>query len=587
MVKATLQWTLVLLLVLIFPDWIRGLKITLLHTNDMHSWYDPISSKGGKCKAGDDEQGFCFGGFARVAAVVEAARKAGTDSVLYLNGGDSFQGTPWFSVYRGKMVAQMLNFLAPDAMTLGVHELDDGTDAFAEFLDIINFPVVSCNINLKGEPKLAENSKLVTSTVITKGKNKIGIVGYIRPDTKERTQPNNVIYKQEVPAINKETKKLVDQGVNIIIALGHSGYDKDKEIARRCPDVDVVVGGQSHTFLYTGKVPSKENSEGPYPTIVVKPDGRKVPVVQAYAYTKYLGNLSLEFDNGGNLLSFKGSPILLDNRFKPRKDVLEFLDQHRQVIEDMERHVVGTTSVYLNGDRRSCGFGECNFGNIIADSFVYARVLETMPDRRTWTDAPIGLINAGAIRASIDPGETGAITEADVMTVLPFSHEMFYTRISGSQLMKALEHSLQLRSKQMSSSYLQMSGIRMKFNHSRPKGERITEIRALCSACQIPHYEPVETDKYYGIVLTSFLLNGGEGYSFIDPKRPEVQNLSILDRNAVIRYLQEHKVIYPEREERQAPQEKHLSNSSSKCLIETFFFLLYLLYFRNLRVLGG
>jgi len=94
--------------------------------------------------------------------------------------------------------------------------------------------------------------------------------------------------------LSKETRKLVDQGINIIIALGHSGYEKDKEIARRCPDVDLVVGGQSHTFLYSGKAPSKEVSEGPYPTIVVKPDGRKVPVVQAYAYTKYLGNLLLE-----------------------------------------------------------------------------------------------------------------------------------------------------------------------------------------------------------------------------------------------------------------------------------------------------
>jgi len=71
-------------------------------------------------------------------------------------------------------------------------------------LDIINFPVVSSNINLKGEPKLADHSKLVTSTVVTKGKTKIGIVGYIRPDTKERTQPNNVVYKQEVPAIKYE-----------------------------------------------------------------------------------------------------------------------------------------------------------------------------------------------------------------------------------------------------------------------------------------------------------------------------------------------------------------------------------------------
>ncbi|EDV55610.2 protein 5NUC [Drosophila erecta] len=574
----TPQWRGFLSLILFFLDGISGFKFTLLHTNDMHSWFDPISGKDGKCKTGDDERGLCFGGFGRVAAVVAAARSSGGDPVVYLNGGDTFQGTSWFSIYRGKMVARMLNFLAPDAMTLGVHELDDGTDALAEFLDNITFPVVSSNINLKNEPKLADNNKLVTSSVITKGNRRIGIVGYIRPDTKERTQPSNVMFKQEVPAINKETKKLRDQGIDIIIALGHSGYEKDKEIARRCPDVDIVVGGQSHTFLYSGRAPSKEIPEGPYPTIAVKPDGRKVPVVQAYAYTKYLGNLSLEFDNGGNLLSFKGRPILLDKRFQPSRAVQDFLQLYRQVIDDMERHVVGTTSVYLNGDPKSCGYGECNFGNFIADSFVYARVVQTMADRRSWTDASIGLINAGAIRASIEPGETGAITEADVVTVLPFSQELFYTRISGRQLMKALEHSAHMRSKHMTSAHLQVSGLRLKFNHSLAKGERITEIRALCSECQIPHYEALDADKYYGVVIPSFLLNGGDGYSFIDKNRPEVENMTILDRMAVIQYLQEHKVIYPEREDRQAVQQKHLANSGYHLSVELPLILCFLCF---------
>lgn len=82
--------------------------------------------------------------------------------------------------------------------------------------------------------------------------------------------------------------------MNIIIALGHSGYQTDMDIALRCPDVDIVVGGQSHTFLYTGKAPHTDIAEGPYPTIVIKPDGRKVLVLQAYAYTKYLGKIHLE-----------------------------------------------------------------------------------------------------------------------------------------------------------------------------------------------------------------------------------------------------------------------------------------------------
>lgn len=81
--------------------------------------------------------------------------------------------------------------------------------------------------------------------------------------------------------------------MNIIIALGHSGYEVDKEIAKNCPLVDVVVGGHSHTFLYSGEQPDTEKIIGPYPTIITQTSGKEVAVVQAYAFTKYLGKLEL------------------------------------------------------------------------------------------------------------------------------------------------------------------------------------------------------------------------------------------------------------------------------------------------------
>lgn len=166
-----------------------------------------------------------------------------------------------------------------------------------------------------------------------------------------------------------------------------------------------------------------------------------------------------------------------------------------------------------------------------------------------------------------------------MITVLPFSHDMFYTRISGLQLMKALEHSAHLRSKHQNSGFLQVSGLRLKYNYSRSMGQRITEIKALCSSCQIPQYESVKTDQYYGLVVTSFLLFGGEGYSFIDKKNPVVQNMTVMDRMALIRYLQEHKVVYPQREDRMAEMEKQLRSSASSGKLEIFVFLLFLYFF--------
>ena len=127
----------------------------------------------------------------------------------------------------------------------------------------------------------------------------------------------------EITAINQEAGKLKAQGINIIVALGHSGYKKDKEIAKNCPEVDVVVGGHSNSFLYSpvNSPPSNEQPVGPYPTWITQSNGKVVPVVQAYAYTKYLGFLKLIFDDNGVLIQdrTKGNPILLDHN-KPQGD---------------------------------------------------------------------------------------------------------------------------------------------------------------------------------------------------------------------------------------------------------------------------
>lgn len=92
---------------------------------------------------------------------------------------------------------------------------------------------------------------------------------------------------------SEEAADLKRKGVNIIFALGHSGFETDKEIARLCPNIDVVIGGHSNTFLFSGPQPNVEIIDGPYPVEITQASGKKVPVVQAYAYTKYLGYLKL------------------------------------------------------------------------------------------------------------------------------------------------------------------------------------------------------------------------------------------------------------------------------------------------------
>ncbi|XP_068143748.1 protein 5NUC [Drosophila tropicalis] len=540
---------LIILLCLIFNPAL-GVKFSIIHNNDMHARYDPVAANYGKCKKSDDAMGLCFGGFARVATIIKEARSNG--SVLYLNAGNTFQGTAWFTVYHGQMVAEMMNMLKPDALSLGTNEFDDGVDGLVPFLNKVTAPVVCCNIETSGEPKLHNHQRLTKSVIISKFNTKIGIVGYLTPNTQQMSVQTKLVFSKEIQAINNEARRLVSQGVNIIIALGHSGYAMDQQIAEKCPDVDVVVGGHSQTFLYTGAPPDKEIPTGHYPKIVAKKNGINVPVVQAFAYTKYMGKLDLEFDEQGTLLKFSGSPILLNKKVAEDKAVNEFLESRRESIDDIEKNVVGTTLVYLNGQASSCHKEECNFGNLIADSFVYARALQQMNDT-DWTDAAIAFVNAGAIRASI---ESGVVTGADIASALPFHSELAYTDVKGRQLIDILEFSAKLRNKENDGGFLQVSGLRVNFNYNRPKGKRITNLEALCTTCKVPLYERVHKDKVYRIIMSTFLISGGDGHRMQDPDNPVNSLLRLNETAALTQYLQHHKVVYPMLENRIGNVEK-------------------------------
>lgn len=132
-----------------------------------------------------------------------------------------------------------------------------------------------------------------------------------------------VKFRDEIPAIQEEiqTLKAKHPGLNIFIGLGHSGYDRDIEIAEKIPDFDVIVGGHSHTYLYDGEhLPSIEKPAGPYPTIyehAIKTsnyeNNETTLIVQAFALGKYIGILNLTFNDAGQIVDYVGEPILLNH----------------------------------------------------------------------------------------------------------------------------------------------------------------------------------------------------------------------------------------------------------------------------------
>lgn len=389
-------------------------------------------------------------------------------------------------------------------------------------------------------------TNLKKSIVLEVKNNKIGIIGYLTPDTKFLVSPNNIEYIDEVISVQEEADKLKSEGVNIIIALGHSGYEADKRIAKEVQGVDLVIGGHTNTFLWNGKTPDIEQIVGAYPTVIRQSSGKKVPVVQAYAYTKYLGKLHLKFDNKGELISFDGQPILLDHSVAQEQDVLDLLETFRPGILNFTKNVVGKADVLLNGGG-ACREKECNLGNLIADSMVYGYAMDRKIETG-WTDAPIALMHGGGIRTSINaPASGGNITRADILNVLPFDNVIVAVNMTGKVLKKVLEWSVyNYNPIEMPGSFLQFSGLRVEYNITHPSGSRLMSVEALCGECVVPTYSKVSEEAFYKVLIPQFLYEGGDNYTMIKTDISSKEILALNDVDTLSDYITQHSPVSPE-----------------------------------------
>jgi 5'-nucleotidase/UDP-sugar diphosphatase len=255
--------------------------LTILHTNDFHARFEPISKYDSGCSAEDNTEGKCFGGSARLVTAIKDARARSNNSIL-VDGGDQFQGTLFYTYYKGKFAAEFMNKMGYDGMTVGNHEFDDGPEVLAGFIDAVDFPILMSNADVSGEPLLA--SKLAKSTVLEQNGEKLGLIGLTPQDTDELASPgDNITFTAPADAVAGEIAKLKEMGINKFIVLSHSGFAVDKAVAAAVPEIDVIVGGHSNTFLSN----TSDRAEGPYPTMV-----GTTAIVSAYAYGKFLGEMN-------------------------------------------------------------------------------------------------------------------------------------------------------------------------------------------------------------------------------------------------------------------------------------------------------
>ncbi|MBP7469730.1 MAG: metallophosphatase [Flavobacterium sp.] len=258
--------------------------ITILHTNDVHSHIDPFPA--------DDPRNPNMGGAARRATLIETIRQE-NPNVLLLDAGDIFQGTPYFNYYGGELEFKLMSMMKYDLSTIGNHDFDNGVDGLAAQMPHASFEFVSANYDFKNT---SMDGFVKPFKIFNKNGIKIGVFGLgielqglvDKKMYKETVWHNPVETAQDMVRILKKENKC-----DLVICLSHLGYKYSKEdsnkisdlkLAELTKDIDLIIGGHTHTFLDK-------------PTVVKNSVGKDVLVNQVGCYGINLGRIDFYFDN--------------------------------------------------------------------------------------------------------------------------------------------------------------------------------------------------------------------------------------------------------------------------------------------------
>ena len=464
MKRACKSALLLVLLLLLVPPQVAGLsatRLTVLHVNDFHGHLLPDFNK--------TIDGISpVGGAARLARMVADERAKNPDGVLLLSAGDMFQGTPISNVFHGRSVMDFMNYLKFDAMALGNHEFDWGTDILHQLAAAASFPFLAANLqDLHGQ-----GLPLIKSHILLERKGiKLAVIGITTPDTAFTTQPRNVaglIFQQPAAILPPLVQELRAGGADLIAVLSHSGLDADLAIAAEVSGIDLIIGGHSHTVVTE-------------PLCV-----NHTIIVQAGSNGAYLGVLDLEIDPSTHkIVDFSRKnelkPVLAAPADPVDEKAAAIVARFNEQIKAAFARTVGETAVDLV---RNPGT-ESNVGNLLADAF------------REASGADLALLNGGSIRTDIRKGK---ITLEQVYTLLPFDNQIVTMDLSGAQIRQILEQNASSTHQK-----LQVSGLTVRYDLTQPAGRQAAEIEV--------GGQPLEDVRTYRMATNDFLAAGGDAYT--------------------------------------------------------------------------
>ncbi len=435
-------------------------EIRILYMNDFHGFaqsYKPY---------GSDEYA---GGIANLAWLAGELRKE--KPTLFLAAGDMIQGNNWANLFQGKSVIEVMNEMKFDAMVVGNHEFDFGQKALRERIGEAKFPVLGANVEPDAQaPVKAELLPMQPYLLKELNGIKTAIIGITAEEMPTMTHPKNLTglkFLSQAETAEKYVKELRNK-VDLIIVLSHIGYHQDMMLAERVKNIDIIVGGHSHTKVER-------------PALV-----GKTVIVQAWEHGKVLGVLDVKVtdhkmtETNDRLVGIKQEQLKKDDA------VASIIDKYSKKVDVLMNEVIGETEVDLDG--KNARIAETNFGNLTADII------------KQTSGAQIAIINGGSIRTSI---KKGAIKVDDIYTTLPFDNYIIAFTLTGKQIRETLENALSLI-KEGGGRFPQVSGITFSYIYSGDNQPKIKDIFIAGI--------PLDPDNQYTVGTNDFLAAGGDGY---------------------------------------------------------------------------
>ena len=469
--------------------------ITIVHSNDTHSQIEPYT-----------KDGKSYGGIVERAAIIEMLREE-DPSLLYFDAGDIVQGSPYFNIYKGELEASAMNRIGVDAATLGNHEFDNGMADLAQMLETGKYPIVLCNYDCADTPIAPYIKRKMT---IERNGIKIGLTG-VSCDPEGLIFSRNwagITYTDPSEEANKVAAELKAEGCDLVVLLSHVGYENQdsigaRKIALNSKDIDIIIGGHSHTNIEEGVI--LNNLEGK-PVYITQTAGKSYP----------MGRVQIEMQRTSFLSNKYEIKIVKIDKLHPEnydvsaysQDMAEFIKPYQDNIQEKMGAVIGHSSVTMQRKRP-----QSLLGNFTADA------LRIMGEKYTDEKMDVGIMNVGGLRADLDKGD---ITIGSFFRIYPFENTFLILKLKGEYLEQVIKA---IGGKGLEA----ISGMDVTMQTVNDKTQ---VVKMLVGG------KPIDPNKIYNIATIDYLAEGNDGMTALTYAE-ETINTGILLRDVMIEYVQD------------------------------------------------